>query len=286
MNKQNLMTYGFIILVTVIITLLFVYSDNKTYILYGIPLIAFIYAFFIYSGENIMDVLPSSVPLSVQKQIVTADKTMSTLLEKGSSTVMGFFNLEQGDRTVKYIDKLRPDEYIPIMQVIGNWSLEISQKPSGNLDTNARLRITTKDSSGAAIDEIIDLPSISKQKWICIAILRDGRRFDVMYNNKIVSSQRLQNYPVIISNPLLIGNKSLAGTAIHVIIADHRLTPTEVDRERLKYVDTNNMVIESNTIDMSFPNIRLFSQCPPGLPCDPVTNTPRSNLLQWKTPYA
>jgi hypothetical protein len=249
-------------------------------------LIAILYYYFLYSDDNIMDVLTELTPLSVPKQIITSEKTQQTLLEKGSSTVMGFFNLQQGDRTTKYIDKLRPDEYTPIMYVAGNWSFEISQKPGGILDTNARLRVTTKDSSGTATDQLMDLPSLPRQKWVCIAILRDGRRFDIMYDNKIVASQRLQSYPVIISNPLRIGNKKLGGSAIHIIISDRRLTPTEVDRERLKYVDTNNMVIESNTINMSFPNIRLFSQCPPGLPCDPVTKPPRNNLLQWKTPYA
>jgi hypothetical protein len=233
-----------------------------------------------------MDVLTELTPLSVPKQIVTSEKTQQMLLEKGSSTVMGFFNLQQGDRTTKYIDKLRPDEYTPIIYIDGNWSFEISQGPSGVLDTNARLRVTTKDSSGTATEQLMDLPSLPKQKWVCIAILRDGRRFDIMYDNKIVASQRLESYPVIISNPLRIGNKKLGGSAIHIIISDRRLTPTEVDRERLKYVDTNNMIIESNAINMSFPTIRLFSQCPPGLPCDPVTKPPRNNLLQWKTPYA
>jgi hypothetical protein len=285
MDKQKLITYGFIIISSVILTLLFIYGETR-HIIYGVIIIALLYYYFFYSGDNIMDVLTELTPLSKPKQIVTAEKTQSTLLEKGSSTVMGFFNLQQGDRTAKYIDKLRPNEYTPIMQVAGNWSFEISQGPGGTLDTNARLRVTTKDSSGVATDQIMDLPSLPKQKWICIAILRDGRRFDVMYNTKIVASQRLQNYPVVISNPLLVGNDNLGGSVIHVIISDRRLTPTEVDRERLKYVDTNNMVIESNAIDMSFPNIRLFSQCPPGLPCDPVTTPPRNNLLQWKTPYA
>ena len=285
MDKQKLITYGFLIISSIILTLLYVYGYT-TYLIYGSILIAILYYYFLYSDDNTMDVLTELTPLSIPKQIVTSEKTQSTLLEKGSSTVMGFFNLQQGDRTTKYIDKLRPDEYTPIMYVAGNWSFEISQKPGGVLDTNARLRVTTKDSSGTATDQIMDLPSLPKQKWVCIAILRDGRRFDIMYDNKIVASQRLQSYPVIISNPLRIGNKKLGGSAIHIIISDRRLTPTEVDRERLKYVDTNNMVIESNTINMSFPNIRLFSQCPPGLPCDPVTKPPRDNLLQWKTPYA
>jgi hypothetical protein len=285
MDKQQIITYGFIIISTIILTLLFIYAETR-YIIYGVICIAILYYYFIYSEDNIMDVLKELTPLSASKQIVTAEKTQTMLLEKGSSTVMGFFNIQQGDRTKKYIDKLRPDEYTSIMEVSGNWSFEISQGPGGVLDTNARLRVITKDSSSSATVQIIDLPSLPKQKWVCIAILRDGRRFDIMYDNKIVASQRLQSYPVIISNPLRIGNKKLSGSVIHVIISDRRLTPTEVDRERLKYVDTNNMVIESNIISMSFPNIRLFSQCPPGLPCDPVTKPPRDNLLQWKTPYA
>jgi len=285
MDKQKLITYGFIIISTIILTLLFVYAE-PLHVIYGVIIIAVLYYYFLYSGDNTMDVLTELTPLSAPKQIVMADKTQSMLLEKGGSTIMGFFNIQHGDRTKKYIDKLRPDEYTPVMYISGNWSFEISQRPGGVLDTNARLRVTTKDSSGRAVDEIMDLPSLPKQKWVCIAMLRDGRRFDIMYDNKIVASQRLHNYPVIISNPLFIGNKKLGGSAIHIIISDRRFTPTEVDRERLKYVDTNNMVIEGNAIDISFPNIRLFSQCPPGLPCDPVTSPPRSNLLQWKTPYA
>jgi hypothetical protein len=285
MDKQKIITYGFLIISSIVLTLLFVYAETR-HIIYGVICIAILYYYFIYSEDTIMDVLTELTPLSESKQIVTAEKTQSTLLEKGSSTVMGFFNIQHGDRTAKYIDKLRPDEYIPIMYVAGNWSFEISQGPSGLLDTNARLRVVTKNSSGEATNQIMELPSLPKQKWVCISILRDGRRFDIMYDNKIVASQRLQWYPVIISNPLRIGNKKLGGSAIHIIICDRRLTPSEVDRERLKYVDTNNMVIESNIIDMSFPNIRLFSQCPPGLPCDPVTKPPRNNLLEWNTPYA
>lgn len=284
MDKQNVI-YGFIFISTVILTLLIVYAETR-HIIYGVIVIALLYYYFLYSPDNIMDVLTELTPLSIQKQIVTADKVQSVLLEKGGSTVMGFFNLQQGDRTAKYIDKLRPDTYVPVMKVPNNWSLEISQTPGGTLDTNVRLRVTTKDSSGALKDQIMDLPSLPRQKWVCISILRDGRRFDIMYDNKIVASQRLEYYPVIISNPLQIGNEKLAGSAIHVIISDRRLTPTEVERERLKYVDTNNMIIESNPIDMSFPNISLFGQCPPGLPCDPITKPPRDNLLQWKTPYA
>jgi hypothetical protein len=135
-------------------------------------------------------------------------------------------------------------------------------------------------------EEVIELPNIPKQKWIFIAILRDGRRFDVIYDNRIVASQRLEYYPVNISSPLAIGSTGLAGSVIHVLINGTRLSPTEVERERVAHVDTNGTVLEADAIDISFPGLKLFAQCPPGLPCDPVTRPPNNNLFEWSTPYA
>jgi hypothetical protein len=38
------------------------------------------------------------------------------------------------------------------------------------------------------------LPPIPKQKWMFIAILRDGRRFDIIYNNYDFSIKRYKIY--------------------------------------------------------------------------------------------
>ena len=285
MNTRSIVGYALVIATTIVVTLSIVYSEY-TYMIYGGIMIGLVYYLFYYSEEDLMDVLPTMTPLSDNKMIVMSERTQSTLLGMGSSTVMGFFNIQQGDRTTTYIDKLRPDEFKPLFQVANNWYFEISHGPNGYKQTNARIRIRTKDSSGKIKDEIMELQPLPKQKWVCIAVLRDGRRFDVIYDNKIVSSQRLENYPVVIGSPLSVGNKGLSGSVIHIIISGRRFTPTEVERERLKYVDTANMVIESNLFDVSFPNLRLFGQCPPGLPCDPITKPPPSNLLQWITPYA
>lgn len=252
-------------------------------ILFGIVLVLctiYIIYYYIYSGPGNNEVLVKMTPLTKKTVAVTADITQQSILGSNGSTVMGFFNLNSGDRTAKY-----QNQYTPLMYVDNNWYLEISPAPMGKKESAARLRVQTND-TGALKYEIVDLPAIPKQKWMFIAILREGRRFDVIYQNQIVASQRLLNYPVVISSPLSVGNKGLDGSVIHVIINGKRLAPTEVERARISYVDTNNMVIEGNSIDMSFPAIKLFSECPPGLPCDPVTKPPPNNLVQWSTPYA
>lgn len=252
-------------------------------IVFGVILLLITYyliVYVIYPGSGNSDILTKMTQLDTKKDVLTSDVTQSTLLGGAGSTVMGFFNLKGGDRTVKY-----QDGYTSLIQVENNWYLEISPSPVGNDGSAARLRVQTND-GGTLKQEIIELPQIPKQKWVFIAILRDGRRFDVIYDNKIVASQRLEYYPVVISSPLSIGNKGLNGSVIHIIINGTRLTPNVVERERVAHVDTNNMVLEANSINISFPGLKLFAQCPPGLPCDPITKPPDNNMVQWKTPYA
>lgn len=247
-------------------------------ILFIIGLTVFIIYYNTGSGNS--DYLTTMTPLNVKKEIVTSDIVTSTLLQSSSSTVIGFFNLQQGNRTTSY-----NNDYAPLLYIDNNWRLEISHAPNGE-QTAARLSVQTNNATNTLNIEKFDLPQIPKQKWICIAILREGRRFDVMYDNRIVASQRLANYPVEISSPLAIGDPSITGKCIHVIINSKRLSPNEVDRIRRSYVDTNNMIIEDISLVSSLPTLKLTVNCPPGLPCDTITTPPTNKMLEWESPYA
>jgi hypothetical protein len=192
---------------------------------------------------------------------------------------MAFVKLNESDRTSTYTN-----QYTPLIQVENNWYFEIAPSKTDQKHSSTRLRVTT-NRNGSLGDEIMDLPDLVRQKWIMVAILRDGRRFDVLYDNKIVMSHRLTNYPVVISSPLSVGHPYLNGSIIHVIAANRRLSPIEVEGERVKHVDTNNTVLEANQIDLVFPSISLLAQCPPGFPCDPITK-PVNPKMKWDSPYA
>ena len=227
------------------------------------------------SGNN--DILTKMTPLNKKIDIYTADKVQSTLLGSGGSTVMGFIFLDQGDRTTNY-----KNDYLPLLFVDNNWWLEISH---GAAAIATRLRVQT-NYSGKMTYEYVELPPIPKQKWVCVTILREGRRFDVIYDNRIVASKRLEHYPVVISSPLSIGNPKITGNIIHIILNAQRLTPDQVERQRNVYVDTNNKVLEANNILISFPTLRLNAECPSGLPCNNITKPPKNPMLKWESPYA
>lgn len=251
-------------------------------ILAGIVLVLitlYIIIYVIYPGSGNKDLIPNSfLPLSEKKEIYYSDETQTTLVKTSGSTVMGFFKLQAGDRT-QHIH----NAYIPIMQIANVWHLEVSPAPAMPDGTTSRLRVFVKDGAEQK-EEIIELPSIPLQKWVFIAILRDGRRFDVIFDNRIVASHRLANYPVTTPSPLSVGNKGLSGSVIHIFVNSRRLTPSEVEKERRAHIDTNGAVLEAN--DFKFPGSNILSLCPPGLPCNTITRPPPSNLMKWSTPYA
>jgi len=246
---------------------------------FAVVFILVILFFYIYKNtrSKTNDVLPILTPLNVKKDIVTADVVQNTLLGSSGSTVMGFFNIQDGNRTITL-----GNDYIPLLFVDNNWWFEIAHTPSS---TSSRLRVQT-NYAGQMITELVELPSIPKQKWLFVAILREGRRFDVIYDNRIVASKLLDNYPVIISSPLSIGNTKLVGKTNHIIINETRLTPNEVERQRAVYVNTNNEVLEDNPIINALPTIKLVAECPSGLPCNNITSPPKNKMFEWSTPYA
>ena len=242
-----------------------------TQIVFGIIillLVVYIVNYMIYPSSGNNDILPTMTPLNTKKEIASADVVKKILLGSSSSTVMGFFKLENGNRTLNY-----QNQYIPLLQVENNWRLEVMPSSMGDQNPATRLQVRTQRGT-VKQTEIIDLPPIPRQKWVFIAILRDGRRFDVIYDRQIVASHRMNDYPVVISSPLSIGYDKLDGSAIHVILNGARLSPEYVERLRSTYVDTNNVILEDNPINLTLPNVSLLAQCPSGFPCDTITQAP------------
>lgn len=257
-------------------------------ILIIVALTAYIVIYHIYPGADNKQILSEQTPLNKKKNILMPDRTQTEILGSGGTTVMGFFYLGQGDKTLRHGSA---DQYVPLFQVENNWALEILPSPKEKMAYGARLRIQTQQ-AGRFQYETISLPPLPKQKWVWVALLREGRRFDVIYDQRLVASQRLEHYPVVIASPLSLGNKGIEGAAIRMMVNARRLTPEEVERERKTHVDTNGRVVEStwdpiNQLETpSLPFPRLMAECPAGLPCNTVTAPPKKSLYEWKTPYA
>lgn len=253
---------------------------------FGIILLAvvvYVILYVIIPSAGITDVLDKSTDLSKERSVLSSSDVRQSLYGTSGSTIITFINPIIGDRTPKFVNT-----YIPILSIEDAFYFEIAPSPIEKKTTVARLRIATSTTPGKQF-EIIELPELPLQKWTMLTILRDGRRFDVMYDDKIVNSTRLQFYPLTPSNSMKIGNSSLIGKAIHFLVASKRLTPAEVTSEYQKLADTNGAPITDRSLPFfgKLENIKALSVSVPGLDIAPSVNNPPSNIMKaWKTPFA
>lgn len=241
-----------------------------------LAIITYVIIAYVYGKASIQDVSPKVVSLNTKNNVYNSDLVQSNLLTQPGFSVMSFINYQFGDRTQKL-----GSNFNTLFGVQGSFELQVSPDAT-------QLVITTTGPSSAQI-ETIDLPTLPPQKWVFVAILRDGRRFDVLYDDRIVASKRLAYYPSIIQNPLTIGDTMFLGNAIHVLVAPYRLTPMEVAKQRAKLSDTNGEPPAVPTSKFGLPPIPftgIKATCLPGLPCNPVTKPPKNHLKAWSTPYS
>lgn len=266
--------------------------ENFKFIIYLIILliVTFTIVYWILTpSPTTSDLAPTPIQLNTTTTLLSPSLTKDTLLASAGSTLFGFINLQDGNKTQTY-----NDSFIGLLGMNDGYMLEVSPVPVSKGTSkaySARLHVTMDTINGPK-DEMIMLPPILLQKWTFICILRDGRRFDVMYDGEIVASHRLQYYPLISSRTLTAGSPQLNGTAVNITVSPSRLSPYDVDTIYSKLADTNGEPHEGKSISLPIPTLpnftALFSsiKCLPGLPCDNITQPPQNKQFAWSTPYA
>lgn len=239
------------------------------------------------------DLMPQLVDISSEKAISDSLTTSSTLFGQSTSTIIFFVNYRLGNRTNKLQS---PENYIPVIMMNGSFALEVSPAYLSSSSATSQMNSTTRlavyiTSPTGSTPFYIQVPPLPQQTWIQVAILRDGRRFDVMYNDQLVASERLPTLPVATQSELIIGNDSLIGNAIHGFIYNYRLNPVDIAKNRSRYTDVNGYPIGAQPSLVNLPLIPsnlqgIVAECPPGLPCNTISEPPANPFKMWKTSYA
>lgn len=234
------------------------------------------------SGTGLQDLAPNPISLSSPNMLSDSQTVRNTLLAGTGSTLCAFVNVQMGDRTARMGD----GNFSTLIGIPGSVEFQIAPAPSaaGGLLNTVTARLLVKTVAGAL--ETVDVPDFPLQKWVFLTVLRDGRRFDVMYDDQIVASHRLLEYPSQIANQLVVGGKQFLGQAVHVLMAGSRLTPTQVQQQRGQLADTTGQPPTKFPLPLPIPFGSLQTVCPPGLPCNPISTPPANSLKSWSTLYA
>lgn len=155
--------------------------------------------------------------------------------------------------------------------------------------------------------EVINLPPIPIQKWILITIARSGRRYDVYYNNELVSSSKTMymiSGAAEKTKTTVVGSARLSGYASSMNKYNYKVSSSDVSSYYKKSSDTRGAPLiaqELPSIAGSSPQgssagptlpgfvidkFPIPSLCGSGSCLDPPTTRPANPMYEWTTPYA
>jgi len=189
-----------------------------------------------------------------------------------------------------------------ILNLAGIVKLEVLNAPDASRQGKAMAQLTIK-TQGATITnstgmlgsgstapqqyvETLILPPISLQKWVMISIAREGRRFDVYYDDTIVLSQKTMYMPLSnASNSnmqgITSGSNAIVGELAIANIYNYRVSTLDVSSKYKEYADTRGAPrIPTDILSNLSVNV-----CPRGGCFNAPVIKPASPLYDWTTSY-
>jgi len=241
---------------------------------FSVLLILYITILYVYGKPAPKDLAPNMLSLNTNTNLLSSSEA-GLFTSGGGGTLSALVNVDIGNRTAS----MNMSSFSMLLGIQNGIELQLAPA-SANQTSTARLLIATVNGP-----EAINLPPFPLQKWTFVTILREGRRFDVMYDTQIVASHRLEAYPTPTVTPISIGSSNLIGQAKHVIVASNRLSPQDVANLRAQYSDTTGAPPPPSPFPFSFGLPNFMSFCIPGLPCDSITTPPANSMKSWSSLY-
>jgi hypothetical protein len=222
---------------------------------------------------------PSYGSLQTTTKVGDVDAARSGFLTSPSGTLSTYIFLAGYSKTSS---KGSSTSAIPLLKIGSTFQFQIL--PGGaSMEPTTQIAVQTQGPNGIQT-ETLSVAPFPQQKWVHLAIIREGRRYTVYYNGTIVSSQRTTYFPVVNSNAIQIGDAQLIGQFVYPKIAPIAMTQIEIKNDIQSSSDTRyEPYMPMGTFSNLF-SIQLG--CPNGLFCFSTNTPPTSPLKVWSTQFA
>ena len=185
--------------------------------------------------------------------------------------------------------------YVNVLNLSNVVRIELLAAPDASRQkaSTAQLVVRTKrrkqdNPNMETVEETMVLPDIPFQKWTMITVAREGRRFDIYYNDRLVLSKRVQY--VIASqsatSPIIAGDPLLNGNIAHVLISSTKFTASDVANTYINKADTNGEPFLSQDSNLINTITHMSPFCKDGSCINGPVIKPASPLMDWQTNYA
>ena len=257
--------------------LFYAYSSNVVIAFGALFIIGYLIFAYVYKPWAIRSTVLEQGPIALNAEKIYTFNPAA--FDMNSFTFTFYLYPQTGNRTPAEGGDIRAN--YSIFELTDCFSLQLL--PAGaNGNSGTQLQVKTLGQADRAI-ETVALPPIPFQKWTYVGISFEGRRVDVSYNGRIVSSTVLANMPQTNSNGRLqSGSERVLGTLAFVSFSSQR---QPIDQIMIDYVSSSNTRGEPY-IGTELPTIGNLFSCPAGLFCFKPRVPPNVAGQAWYTPYA
>jgi len=256
----------------------------------GISYLIYLLMAYLMLPSQIMRIGPDSMSLTSEgTQVINSEQLKSAWTSTSGSTLVFYINPVINDRTGQ-----SGNEYAKVVQIGSSQTFKLLVAPDAGRGLSmapALLEIkiakTTPLSTAAPAPEIIEIPSFPLQRWTGVAIVKQGRKFNIYLNGKLAVSHMCNTMPEFDSTqPLKVGDPRLGGFIEQMSLAPYALEAKDVRDLYRATVDTSGKPINAinlqNTLSMFIPSLPSNWWCPDGN-CSKTQGI--SPLEQWSSPY-
>jgi len=238
---------------------------------------------------------PDSISLTTGAegtQIANSEQLKSAWTSTSGSTLVFYINPVINDRTGQ-----SGNEYANVVKIGSSQTFKLLVAPDAGRGLSmapALLSInmakTSPLSTNAPAPEIIEIPNFPLQRWTGVAIVKQGRKFNIYLNGKLAVSHMCNTMPEFDSTqPLRVGDPRLGGTIAQMSLAPYSLEANNVRELYKASVDTSGQPVQAinvlNTLNMFTPSLPSHWWCPGGNCSSNGNKQGISPLEQWSSPY-
>lgn len=289
-----------------------------SYVLIGIAVIVFL-LFFLRLSQKKKDSSVGPFNLESKPQIATVDAAQ-TLLNKGNTGSFQVFVFPQKIQKTGQISKCTEDGianpgdpdcstgkyhicpcvgndcsrcrhlgYLNILNISNTVRIELLTAPDASRQNAAGTQLIVrtvgmKSDKQTYFEETIVLPDIPYQRWTMITIAREGRRFDIYYNDKLVTSKRTQ-YALdsrMAFSSIVAGDPDLYGKVALVETFPQKLSLLDIQDNYSKKATTTGEPILPQELEVT----DLLPICKDGNCIKGPAVKPATPFMDWETKYA
>ena len=235
---------------------------------------------------------PELISLSESKQIGTNEDLTKLWANMSGASLCFYINPQVQDRTANF--KVS-DSYATAVNIGGNQNLKILLAPDAGRDSMSAPVVFEIYTYNPELPEILEVPGIYLQRWSCLVIVKEGRKFNIYVNGKLAASHTCLFMPYYdITETIRVGDPGttvssgrLGGNIALVSLVPYAMKTDDVRNYISDTMSTNGTPYLSSDLPelpgLSLASLKDLFMCPGGN-CDSMKKMSPIDL--WNSEYA